>query len=173
MTEQSFADFLRRKARPASSDVDWAARRDLWLRQVDDLYRRIEDYLAEFAAQDLIQSSREPIERHEEYIGSYTSEVLKLRIGENKVSLTPIATLVIGGAGRVDMEGPRGSVRIVLVDKDLYCPQISIMEGDEEPNRPARPPEWVWKIVLYKPHMQYVDLDETSFQPALMAIADA
>ncbi|HEX8214446.1 MAG TPA: hypothetical protein VF582_03125 [Allosphingosinicella sp.] len=176
---KEFAEFVRKEAQEAArSEIDWQAKKDIWLKRLDDLYRRVEDYLDEFTKDGLITVERAPAHITEQYIGSYSTDRLILQIGKKQAELRPIGTLLIGSAGRVDLTGPSGSARIVLAPREVESPRITSRirlagEPPEEEEEKAAEPDWVWKLVVYDPSMRYLMLDRETFQSALMAVANA
>ena len=58
------------------------------------------------------------MELNEENIGTYTATRLKVVIGDEDITLTPIGTLLIGAKGRVDVEGSARTSRLILIDKN-------------------------------------------------------
>lgn len=174
MAASNFREFVERKSSKAP-EIDWAAKRDVWLGRLEDLYRQVEGYLGEFTGQGLIDIGRYPVSLHEEYIGDYSADALRIQIGTSIVTMKPIGTLLIGSAGRVDMEGPSGTARIVLAPREVEQPGFRIItDGKNEAGQSPTPePDWTWKIVVQQPRMRYVTVDEQSFRDALMAVADA
>ncbi|MBN4082500.1 hypothetical protein JYT13_01690 [Mariprofundus ferrooxydans] len=113
----------------------------------------------------------------EEYIGSYDVDALDIILGDTKITLTPIGTNLIGAKGRVDMKGPRGTVKFVLVPKDSSSPSISIqvrIQGKDMPTKEETKPiaDWGWKISTPPPRISYIELEEESFQTALMEVVN-
>jgi hypothetical protein len=47
-----------------------------------------------------------------------------LKIGRQEIVMTPIGTLLIGAKGRVDVVGPAGRARLVLVNSQASGPTI-------------------------------------------------
>jgi hypothetical protein len=52
-----------------------------------------------------------------------------LGIGRQEITLTPVGTLLFGSKGRVDVEGPAGRTRLVLVDQQSVRPDD---QGDRQ-----------------------------------------
>lgn len=174
MTASAFSDFVKRKT-TESRVIDWDAKRDLWLYRLNGLYTQINGYLKEFVEQQQIQITRYEMLLKEDYIGEYLAGFLKIEIGSSIVHLKPIGTLLIGGAGRVDMEGPGATVRIVLAPSEVDEPHMRVVISNSNgvEQQVDAEVDWIWKIVNYSPRMRYVLLDERTFHDALMAAADA
>lgn len=82
---------------------------------------------------------------------------------------------MIGARGRVDMIGPKGIVRLVIVPKDSSGPKIrvNIRKQDEPASKKDDVKsilDWDWKISTPPPNIRYFDLNKESFQDALMDI---
>ena len=71
-------------------------------------------------------------EINEEYIGIYNARKMILRIADEQVVLDPVGTLLIGAAGRVDMTGKNGQVKLVLVPASATGSQIRVQTKIDE-----------------------------------------
>jgi hypothetical protein len=79
-------DFFRiRKQQPANQEIDWQAKRDAWLRSVDDLYERVQDMLRDSIASKDVTVHRFETQVTEDHIGSYSVPVLELTAGSERV----------------------------------------------------------------------------------------
>ena len=93
--------------------------------------------------------------------------------------MTPVGTLLIGAKGRVDVVGPAGRARLVLVNSEASSPptikvRVSI-GGKPEPPAVAAPPKqikWGWKIATSPPTVRYIELTQDSLFQALMEVAN-
>lgn len=113
----------------------------------------------------------------EENIGNYQAPMTTITIGNILVKLEPIGTLLIGARGRVDMKGPKGIARLVIVPKESNGPSVRvevILPGQTPSPRAELPPvsEWVWKLASSPPRITYTDLTKESFLDALMGVAN-
>ena len=141
MAEQEFSEFIRRKTAPNQSEsgeaIDWAKRRADWLQQLDDLYAGMEDHLRPYTHAGDIQIERTPIQLREEDLGTYKADKLTFKIGREKIVAKPIGTSVIGARGRVDLSGPRRTLKILLLAKGGPVLTTEIEHGGvaEESNR--------------------------------------
>jgi hypothetical protein len=156
MANTDFDAFVRRQRQSAaaSEKVDWNARRDEWLQSVRDLYSEVRSLLKSYIDSGDIVVTIEPIMISEENIGVYHSERLVLAIGPQQVRLNPVGTLVIGARGRLDMVGPAGSTRLVLVP-------------DAEESAKLR-----WKIATSPPSVSLIDLNAQTLMQAILEVAD-
>lgn len=174
MATDDFAAFVRRENEQKVPSVDWEVKREQWVERLAQLYDDVADYLAEFTDSGAIDLRREPITLREEYLGTYEVDKLVLTIGARVIELRPIGTLLIGSAGRVDISGPRGVARLVLVDRKSDRPNITISIGSDAPKAKVdRIPDWTWKLATQPPSIRYTDLDQDSFREALLEVAGA
>ncbi len=175
-----FGAFVKRQqtASEEQNRVDWAKERDEWLGLLKELYERIESFLAEYIQAGEIKLSYRDIELNEENIGSYSTQEMILKIGRQEITLRPIGTLLIGAKGGVEVVGPAGRTRLVLVNSESSGPRIkvtvSIGGRPEPPAVEAAPKEikWVWKIATSPPTIQYIELTQESLFQALMEVAN-
>ena len=180
MAEQDFSDFVRRKtAREQSEsgeDIDWAKRRADWLEELDELYGRMVDHLKPYTEGGEILIERKPIQLREDYLGTYAAEELTFRIGREKVVAKPMGTLIIGASGRVDLSGPRKTVRIVLLAKGgpamiTKIEHGGVVEKTSHPMVRGDVKEAGWYIETPPPESVVVAFGEDSFRDAIMEVA--
>ena len=101
-----------------------------------------------------------------------------LKIGGQEIVLTPVGTLLIGSKGRVDVIGPAGRTRLILVDREASAPTIKVsVHIGGKPQAAAKEPlhkkiNWAWKIVTTPPAVRFLELTQESFFRALMEIAN-
>ena len=180
MAEQDFSEFVRRKtARDQSEsgeDIDWARRRADWLQELEELYARMEGHLEPYTQAGEIQIERTPIQLREDYLGTYDADKLTFRIGREKVVAKPIGTLLIGASGRVDLSGPRKTLRIVLLAKGGPVLTTTIEHGGitEKSSRSmmrGEVDEPGWYIETPPPESVVVRFGEDSFRDAIMEVS--
>lgn len=175
MSRLRFEDYIAAHASaPAQPMIDWLARRDKWLRRLDEFYRQVEGYVEPYVSSGKVCLNFAPKEVHEEYVGSYEACSLDMGVGGDSVRFDPIGTNLIGAWGRVDMVGAGGSARFVLVPETLRSHEVKvrILRDGETP-----PPEIVpeiddttWKIATPPPRVVYEELNEDSFFSAIMEV---
>ena len=177
--KSEFDAFVKRQQQSAASTgADWSRELKDWLRYLSELYGRIEELLQDYIKSGAIAVSYREIPMNEENIGSYTARQMTLKIGPQEISLKPIGTLLIGTKGRVDVNGPSGRTRFLLVNKDASRPNIRItgVVRDQQivsrPEEPPRPVTWTWKIATSPPRIEYIELTRESLFRALMEVAN-
>lgn len=176
MAKTPFDEFVDRKI-AESNDLRKTISRDAeiteWQHYLEALYGAIEVYLAPYIGAGKIVVSYQSTQIREELLGQYQVRSMEILIGEDPVRLEPIGTYLIGVKGRVDMIGPRGTVRLVLVDKEASGPRLRVAVRSKgaiagEQLAPQRTIEWVWKIAVDRERLRYIDLVAESFYSALM-----
>ncbi len=119
----------------ASESVDWDKRKAKWLASLRQLIDQLRQWLmdAGVPAEQIIET------RHsisEETLGFYEAPGLEVKIGRLLVTFVPVASVIIGGVGRIDVTGPRGEVKLIA---DTAQP---VVEGEPEASSYDR--EWIW-----------------------------
>ena len=80
MSDQ-LAEFLRKKEQAAGPPIDWQAKRDAFVRSVEDLYALVKSMLRESIESLAVTVRTFDMEVTEDYIGTYTIPALELTIG--------------------------------------------------------------------------------------------
>ncbi len=175
MSKKSFEEFVNEQtAMSKKGGVDWAKTLSEWREHLGEFYQFVEGFLAKYVADGKISVQRKKKSINEEFIGTYDVDALFVSIGGIVVRFDPIGTVLLGVKGRVDMIGPRGTVRFVLVDKDSSGPRDAIRIWTEGETPPARKPvnKWVWKIATPPPRVKYLDLEPEAFDRAMMEVVN-
>jgi len=178
MTDKSFLEFVERKTSQAQSEkaIDWNKRKSDWLQELDDLYMQMEKHLESYN----IEIRRNPITLEEEYLGSYNAQKLTFAIGHDKIEVKPIGTQLIGARGRVDLSGPRATLKIVLLGKGGSTLNIQIADHAAASDESSHPISMVrgdvedagWYIATTPPPKStVVQFNEDSFQDAIMEVS--
>ncbi len=177
---RTFDDFVKSQ-QPAPDEmraIDWTRERDEWLGSLGELYKKIEAFLAKYIEAGEITIERRDITLNEENIGSYAACRMILKIGRQEITLTPIGTLLVAAKGRVDVVGPAGKTRLVLVDSESSRPSVGVamtVGGRRGPSPVKSSPKkikWVWKIATPPPSVRYIELTPESFFQAIMEIVN-
>ncbi len=180
MAEQDFSEFVRRKTARNQAEsgevIDWAKRRADWLQALEALYVRMEGHLKPYTQAGEIRIERAPIQLREDYLGTYDADKLTFRIGREKVVAKPIGTLLIGASGRVDLSGPRKTLKIVLLAKGgpVLTTKTEIGGVTEESSRSmvrGDVDEAGWYIETPPPESVVVAFGEDSFRDAIMEVS--
>lgn len=172
MGKKDFDEFLRKDRANAHLEprVDWTKRRDEWLEYLEEFYGHVKEFLNEYVASGDVSTEYQDKYINEELVGRYLARSLHLHIRGRDVILDPVGTNLIGARGRVDMSGPAGTVRFVLIGWD----DIRVRTRPEtEAEGQTKMPEWVWKIATPPPGIRYLDLNAESFLDALMEVINA
>lgn len=74
-----------------------------WQASIISLHGQISNWLAEFVLDGALDIEVEEIELREDLLDSYLVQVMTLRAGKRVVRIQPIARIIIGAVGRVDM----------------------------------------------------------------------
>jgi len=108
----------------------------------------------------LIKHEKEKKIITEESLGQYEIDSLTLTINSNKIKFEPIGTMLIGSKGRVDVTGPFGKEKFILIMKGVKSPSELIkfkfsIVGESNPEESTREEDikkptindWEWKIL--------------------------
>ncbi|MGO9474033.1 MAG: hypothetical protein ACLPWS_11620 [Rhodomicrobium sp.] len=182
MPRADFDEFVKRQHTVSAADkMAWGRQqRDEWLGYLDELYKQIEIFLKGYLTAGQARCEYSPIERSEESIGIYTAKQMVLIIGPQQIKFTPIGTLFIGTKGRVDVLGPAGEARLLLVNKKATSARslfkVTARVGTTAPSQvsqPAEPIEWAWKIASNPPDLTFIDFTQEAFFDMILAVVNA
>jgi len=138
-----------------------------WLSKLDALNKLVNDWLGAYVPQG-IKTSTKMVPLTEEQTGTYQAPQIEITVGQAVVRLKPIGTFLIGAWGRVDMEGPRGICRLILVPKRAKTPLFAF-SPKPAPEQVAMP-DLVWKIMPTPPASAYIELTREIFLDMLMKV---
>lgn len=176
----SFEDFVNRQHQMANEterSIDWARELEEWRVHLDQFNNKVWEFLQVYVDQKKVRIEFVKKRIHEQYIGRYEVEALEVTIGNARVKFDPIGTNLFGAKGRVDMNGPSGTVRFVLVPESSSAPyvRVRIRSGGDDPahHEPGHTTtEWTWKISTPPPNIRYIELQEETFQTAVMEVVN-
>ena len=157
--KSDFDAFVKAQQKSAQdADIDWNKERDAWLEHLDALYKKIEELLGDYVKSGQILLRYQEVQLNEEDIGTYSARRLIIKIGGKEIVLEPIGTQLIGTKGRVDVTGPAGSTRIMLVDKEAARPRVRVTvqinpKRPAVPELPDKPLDWTWKLEIGRAHV--------------------
>ena len=125
--------YIHQRLEALSGNVKWDEIRDEWLEAVQRLNGQIKEWLADEVAQGLVTIEEYDVARDEERMGSYVATALRLKTPIGVVQIEPVARVIIGGLGRVDMSSLRGGSYMLVrlaVSGWVYMPET---RGDWQP----------------------------------------
>ena len=179
---ETFDDFVKQRVDRARQSAEASNRRETladWLRELDGLYSAMEGYLQSYTESGQIRIERRPVQLTEEYLGTYDAEALAMSIGSDEVIAQPVGTVLIGSSGRVDLSGPRKTLRIVLLEKGGPAMKITI-SGTAGPTETSSQPlvrgevdRRGWYFATQPPAATVTVFDEDSFRDAIMDVSGA
>lgn len=184
MTRADFDDFLKRQAAEKTQPPGFDPQQQLteWQSYLNQLYADINTYLEPYLGSGQALVEYEPVELNEDFSGPYTVRQMNLRIGGSTVLFKPVGTMLIGSKGRVDVQGPRGTARLSLMNRETKSARqmikVRVRFVDKastmpEPEPEAGPIDWVWKIIRTSPEVDFIELNEESFFDMIVAVVDA
>ena len=176
MSRSEFEEFLRTHEEEITAQelVDWNKTRDEWLNHIEHFYQMIKDWMKDYVKEGKVTIETRAMTLNEQPIGPYKTHKLVLKIANQEVVLSPVGTLLIGAAGRIDMESRTGKVRFVLVDEKSEGPLDGVRVPGDKRSKSKEIDEkkisWTWKIATPPPSVRYISLNEESFFDALMEL---
>lgn len=165
-----FMQFVQEQRRQAEMDAAaMTPERDKqrWLEHLQRLDDQVRAWLSEYIEAGAVEVVTEPIVVQEEQVGQYQAPQAKIHVGSHTVKLKPIGAFLIGAYGRVDMEGPRGICRLILVPENANTPRILLNAADRSLDQAVA---LAWKIATPPPATKYIALTKDTFQDQLMRV---
>lgn len=177
MAIKKFEEFINNQTSAFEREIDRKDQLATWQQHLDEFYRVIASYLKPYLDNQKIKIEFADLDIAEDRIGIYTTQKATIHLGPHTLALEPIGMMIIGAAGRVDLTGPYGKVRFVLLDETSppRKAQVKIVkDGDKARQEQAlnKPSKLTWKIATNPPQVTYLPLTEDSFQEALMAVTN-
>jgi len=181
MGKEKFEEFIKQND-TKEEQINWDEKKQFFIEKISEFYNIIDKYLKPYQ-NDIVMKDSE-ITIYEEKIGNYEVKKRTLNIKGTTIEFTPIGTILIGAWGRIDMEGPNGVVKFVLVPENSESPKIetAILLTDEDrkkwkekqANEDKKRVEATktWKVATPAPNIKYLDLDLDIFFDKLMEIID-
>ncbi|MFT0891027.1 hypothetical protein [Pseudochelatococcus sp. G4_1912] len=183
MSRADFDRFVTRQQaeEKAAKAFDPAQELVEWRHYLQLLFESVAEYMKSYISQGTAKIDYRDVELNEEFSGPYTVQEMLLKIGASTVVFKPVGTMLIGAKGRVDVQGPRGSARIALVNKALEHPRqlikVTTHIAGEQPSEIAPMPEvnieWAWKLITPAPDIRFITLNQDVFFDMVLAIVDA
>jgi len=119
MPTETLSDFFRQKqskSAAASTAIDWGQRRRELVEHLEELYKTIEQYLAQSIRERSVSVSYSTKPITEDHIGTYEVREMVLQVGDERVVFSPKGRNIAGVGGRVDLRGPLGERTLVVQD---------------------------------------------------------
>ncbi|MBM4041809.1 MAG: hypothetical protein FJ290_25200 [Planctomycetes bacterium] len=109
----SLTEYVRTKQDQQKRLANDAARvREEWSRELEALMAQLDRWLAPAVAAGLKLVPSE-ITVSEQALGSYQAPARTVELAGNQVAIRPVARIIVGGHGRVDVEGENGSASLI------------------------------------------------------------
>lgn len=174
----NFTDFVKEKNEKANKDskrgtINPAERIAFFVKEIEHLYNCIDtEWLKDELLNHSISTGLTQITIREESLGIYNVDSKWLQIGNERVTLQPIGTVMIGTNARVDLIYKEKNVMLVLIGENVEqgSDLISIKVNGEYTKPPKKSGKSVWKYVTKNNRLSYITLTKSSFQNLLMDI---
>jgi hypothetical protein len=121
----NFEDLVRQyadKKKSAAESVDWEERKEWWKGRVSLLFDEILNWLKNLVESGTIEFTRGNVSLTEEALGPYEVESCTIILQQEKLTFKPVGSVIIGGFGRIDVDGPNGHVMLILCTPDNNVP---------------------------------------------------
>lgn len=155
--------FLREQQRSTEEQKqDWDRRRQQFLTETQVLLGRIKEWLQPLAGKGLVHFSDTTSVLDEWHAGHYTAAGLVAKFGGAEVRFVPVGAEIVGALGRVDVEGPKGHVSLLL---------RSEMTRPIGPNKVTD--RLLWQVTTPPPKIRYIDLSRDTLAQAIRGVLGA
>lgn len=156
MADSTLESLVRRHAEQlqleSQDGVDWAERTRWWQTKVNELLEDIQRWLNPLIAIGLVKFEKARLFLTEQYLGTYEVDVAIVSIQTERLEIKPVATIILGGYGRVDISGPRGKVLLILADADVQAGSSTSRESA------------VWYLTALRNRRSMERLDQAKFE---------
>jgi hypothetical protein len=183
MSTSEFDAFVQKQQADSENIADFDPKKQLqeWYDYLDLLYKKIASFMERYVNSNAASIAYDDITLAEDFSGSYSIRQMLLKIGRSTIIFTPVGTMLIGSKGRVDVQGPRGGARLILINKTVnHARQLVNIRV----SRPGDPPlalptaddvrsiQWEWKIITPPPEMGFIELTEEAFFNMILTVAN-
>ena len=122
----------------AESPVDWEERKTWWQQRVSQLFDQIYGWLKPLIDSDTITFSKQHVPLTEEALGTYEVESCTIGLQKQKLTFKPLGSVIIGGFGRIDVDGPNGNVMLILSTPDKDIPREQLRDKSNMVHFPSK-----------------------------------
>jgi len=138
---------------------------------ITDLYDKVDnDWLNDEISDGEVKTETIPFKIYEEALGEYEVEKKVIEIGDNRITLQPVGTIILGTPARIDMIYHGKSVMIVYTGENIDYPSqmISISINGEPERKQKDPGKPVWKFAYRDRLLKLVTITADTFQQQIM-----
>ncbi|VVE20484.1 hypothetical protein PIN31115_03108 [Pandoraea iniqua] len=153
--------------------LDFDAELALWHRNLDIFYKFVESSLSPYVEDGRVLVRYGEVQIREALIGVYRARCAQLHIGRDEVTLTPVGTLLRSSRGQINMKGPHGSARFVVVPPEVsrrWTRADNPLWYGEPGDENSAPETWIWKLAMPQRDTTFIHVDAEFFQEALMGV---
>lgn len=174
---KKFTDFINKmdeEAKKNKAGFNPSERIKAYQDLVNSLYADIDSWLREEMESGKILTGVVPITITEERLGTYAVDEKWIQIGNARIQLQPVGTLLVGTNARVDMTYDSKDVMIIRTGENVESPYdlISVEINGEPSKKRKQGGKSVWKYVKANQRLSYVTLDKERFEDLIMDIVD-
>ncbi len=142
MPPSNFEELVRQRAKQQKSNgVDWEERKRWWQERMQSLLNEVEQWLDPLIKDQTIEFTRSIVQRSEDLLGAYQIESGLIKLGNEKLELRPVGSVIVGGFGRVDVKGPNRTAMLLLCAPDPSIAKDRLRDSAEwfiaPPQRPT------------------------------------
>lgn len=183
MSKSEFDAFVQQQQTDSEKFSGFDPKQQLqeWYYYLDLLYKKVAACMKRYVSSNTASIEYDNITLTEDFSGSYSIRRMLLKIGRSTITFTPVGTMLIGSKGRVDVQGPHGGARLILINKKVnHARQLISVRvsrpGDPPPPLPTvedvRKIEWDWKIITPPPEMGFIELTDEAFFNMILTVAN-
>ncbi|MFM5535471.1 hypothetical protein ACET64_17495 [Aeromonas veronii] len=181
MSIENLRSILEKKAAEQAAQDAFEPQKEIegYKLKTGELYTKVEQSIQELVQSNLCSIKKENITLNEESLGAYNIDSLVISFSNEKVVLEPVGTMLIGSKGRVDMKGPRGIEKFLLIRKGVSSPSqlisvgVSVGDAKIEQNNgaPVQDIVWEWKMLPNSSNWtNFEPVNEQTITSALMRV---
>lgn len=144
MQQSTFENLVHRFA-TSQEDEDsarWEERRIWWQNKVGELETQVKEWLRPLIDSGTIKFSQWTVRITEETLGTYSIPTVQIELRHRNLWLRPIGSVIVGGFGRINVDGPAGNAMLILTnERDDIQPDKRRAEAEWFIAHPKRPTE--------------------------------